>query len=272
MNLLMIKKIWNKISSLPKRKVLLFAALVIFLLLIFRACSSPAIVKDKLYYIIRSNNWMPLELFGREPNMSAFVDELINEISVTEHLRIHLSTSQNLDPQGLFILLDTNQYDAIVVTFSPNAFIKDKYLISSPIYNAGPVLVVKDSSAAKSLADLNGKAVGIKMGSSQAFDVGRDASLLVGYESMINALEDLENNVISGVVMEAELAQIYTEGFYKGKLKIASAPLTDLGLRLVTKNNENGRFLIENFNNGLKKAEHEGIFENLIKKWGLTNP
>lgn len=268
----MIKKIWIKISNLTKRQLLLFGALAIALVFIMRACNGPLIAKEKLYYIIRSNNWAPLELFGKEPNMGAFVDDLIQEIAANEQLKIHLSVSQNLDPQGLFILLDTDQYDAIVTTFSPLSFIKSKYLISDPIYNAGPVLIVPESSDVKSLSDLKGKPIGIKNGSTQAFDLGREASLLISYDNMITALDDVEKNIIGGVILEAELAQIYTNGFYKGILKIATAPLTDLGLRLVTKRGEEGQFLIQNFNQGLIKTEKNGTFESLIKKWGLTNP
>jgi ABC-type amino acid transport substrate-binding protein len=229
-------------------------------------------MKERQYHIIRSNNWAPLEFFGKEPNMGAFVDELIYEIAAEEQLQITLSASKELDPQGLFILLDAGQYDAIVVTFSPNTFIKDKYLISNPIYNAGPVLIVSSSSNATSLKDLQGRGIGIKNGSSLAFEIGRESSMLISYDSMISALEDVDKNIIAGVIMDAELAEIYIHGFYKDRLKIATSPLTDLGLRLVAVRSDEGKLLIQKFNEGLTKAEKDGEFEKLIQKWGLTNP
>lgn len=268
----MIRKIWNKIFALSKRQMLIIGAFAVILLFIFRACSGPLIMLEKQYHIIRSNNWSPLEFFGKEPNMGAFVDELIYEIAVKEKLKISLSASKELGPQGLFRLLDLGEFDAIVVTFSPNKFIKDKYLISDPIYNAGPVLIVLSNSKATSLKDLQGKAIGVKIGSSEVFGIGKEASLLISYDSMISALEDLEKNIISGVILDAELAQIYAKGFYKDKIKIATAPLTDLGLRMVAIKSEVNKQLIQKFNEGLSRTETDGVFEKLIEKWGLTNP
>lgn len=268
----MIQKIRNIFSALSKKQLFLLGGCLIVLALIIRACTGPLLPGQKVYHIVRSNNWSPLTFYGKEYNMGAFVDELIRGIGSIEHLNIYLVSTPNLDPRGLFALLDSEHYDAIVVTFSPITVIQNKYIYSNPIYNAGPVLIVPESSKATSLKDLQGKPIGIQNRSTQAFDIGKDSSMFISYDNMVTALDDLEGNIISGVIMEAELANIYTHGNYKGKLKVATAPLTDLGLRLVTKNSVDGKYLIEKFNEGLAKTEKEGIFENGIKKWDLANP
>lgn len=267
----MIKQIREKFRCIKIRQWVGFFVLLFILLLFFRLHNGPLLPNEKIYNVLRSNNWIPLSFYGKEYNMGAFVDELISEIAISEDLKIYLITSPDLDPHGLFSILDENQYDAIIVTFSPIMLIKEKYIFSNPIYNAGPVLIVPESSQATSLKDLKGRFIAINK-SSQTFDIGKEASLFVSYDNMIAALDDLEKNLIAGVIMDAELAQIYTQGFYKGKLKIATPPLTDLGLRLVSKKTPEGKHLIERFNRGLEEAEKKGIFDTLIKKWELTNP
>jgi ABC-type amino acid transport substrate-binding protein len=266
-----MKTLINKILQLPKKGLFFGLGLLVVFIFIFRACLGP-LVESKVYYIVRSNNLAPLELFGKEPNMSAFIDELMGIISEKEHFKIHLSVSNILSGKELFKLLDMNQYDAILVTFSPGDYLKNKYLISEPIYNAGPVLIVNADSNIKSLKDLNGRAVAIKRGSSQIFQFGGKTAFFVSYDNMITALDDLEKNIIGGVIMDGELAQIYANGFYKGKIKIATPPLTDLALRLVAKKGDAEEMLIQKFNAGLQAAEKNGSFEDLIHKWNLLNP
>jgi polar amino acid transport system substrate-binding protein len=267
----MIKNIWTKWLNFSRWKKGLLLAILAVVILCIRACTGPIIPLAKQYRVIRSNDWTPLELFGREPNMAAFVDDLVTQIVDEEGLSITLTVSSTLTSQGLFQVLDLGAYDAILAVFSPNSYVKEKYIVSLPIYNAGPVLIVPVSSSAASLLDVKDKVIGIKRGSSVALQLGNSSFLLRSYDNMTSALEDLENSVIGGVVLEAELAEIYIKGFYKGKLKIATAPLTDLGLRLVARQEAGNKQLVERFNQGLAESEKNGEYENLIHKWGLTN-
>lgn len=263
--------LWNKITELSKRKLISITLVLLALFAIFRACHGP-ILQEHVYYILRSNSFAPIELYGKEPNMSAFVDDLMATIAENEKFKLHLSVSKNLSITDLFKMLDSGEYDAILVTFSPADYLKNKYYISQPIYNAGPVLVVNADSEAKSLKDLQGKPIAIKRGSSQIFQLGRETSFFVPYDNMITALNDLNKNIIAGVILEAEIAQIYAHDFFKEKIKIATAPLTDLGLRLVAKKGKLEENLILMFNQGLENAEKNGVFEDLIHKWNLANP
>lgn len=269
----MIRKISHKLRVLFKSKVFIGVFLILLLGGLFRACNGPIMdVIANTYYIVRGKEWAPLELFGKEPNMGAFIDELMFDVASLEKLRIHINVSPDTNSLALFHLIDTGEYDAMIAIFTPNAFMKEKYLISEPIYNAGPVLVVRFSSVATSIADLQSKPIGVKSGSSQVFDLGKESSLFVSYDNLISALEDLQQGVIDGVIMDAELAEIYMKGFYKDKLRIATAPLTDLGIRLVAHKSKKNQELIDKFNKGLATTESNGVFESLIERWGLTNP
>lgn len=264
-----MKKIWSKLLSFSKVHYFLTFAVIVLVVFLIRSCANNIILHQRIYYIAQSNNWSPLELYGHEADMSAFISELLTRISEDEKLQLHSSVVGSTD---MFAVLQSGQYDAILATFTTNSFLKEQYFISDPIYMAGPVLIVTEDSKIASTKELEGKAVGIRRGSSWNFKLSQDSALLlIPYDNMIIALDDLEKNILGGVIMEAELAYVYTKGFYKGILKVATAPLTDLALRLVTKKKKGEEDLILHFNAGLKKLEENGSYEQLITRWSLNS-
>lgn len=239
---------------------------LLFLLILWRSCSGPERFNSKTYHIARSANLSPLKMEGKEPNLLAFESDLIQEIAKEEKLKILLYT---VSYTNLFDPLNKDEYDGALMVLDPNSYMKELYYISDPIFYGGPVLIVPESSTVTSLKELQGKGIGIESGSPLIFKLSQENQLLVSYTSMISALEDLDKGILSGVILDANLAYTYTEGFYKNKLKIATAPLTELGIRLVAKDTSDGKYLVEQFNEGLKKIKENGKFLSLIRKWEL---
>ncbi len=234
-----------------------------------RSCSKKG-MNGKVYKIATNSTWGPIELQGKEPNMLAFLDDLITEIAQNENLYVTLTT---LNQGNLFEGLKSGYYDAILEIITPNPVLEERFVMSESIFLAGPVLVVQSSSSATTLESLEGKEVGVIRNSAYTFKLNQIPSLvLVSYDNIIAALEDLEKGTLSGVVMNAQLANTFTKGFYKGKLKVATAPLTKEGIRLITLWTPQGEYLIEHFNAGLKALEKDGRYDQLITKWALFNP
>ena len=75
------------------------------------------------------------------------------------------------------------------------------------------------------------------------------------YDDVLPALYDAETQAIAGVILEAQLASTYIDLLFKGKLKVATPPLIDVSIRLVTRKEKKGELLIERFNSGLEKLE-----------------
>ncbi|MFQ5730194.1 MAG: substrate-binding periplasmic protein, partial [Waddliaceae bacterium] len=166
--------------------------------------------------------------------------------------------------------LDIGSYDAVLSSLTPNVINRQWYAFSDPFYLVGPVLIVPEKSKAQSLEDMEGKIIGIESGALQVFNIPEPPNIvIIPYGTASQALENLDNNVIDGVILEALRAYIYIEGFYKGRLKIASLPLTDKGLRLITRNEPRSILLVSRFNEGLKAIREEGLYGELIEKWGL---
>ncbi len=257
-------------SSKIVRGLLLLILLSVLLIWGVRWCSGNNGMAAKVYVLARNSNWPALNLSGKEPNMLAFLDDLIMDIAENEKLRIHIMTLNQAD---LFNGLDIGLFDAILTVTTPNPVSEKRYAFSQPIFLAGPVLIVPESSSANSIKDLQGKAVGINRNLPYFFTLNQIPGInLVAYDDIIPALEDLEHGALGGVVMNAQLAYAYTNGFYKGKLKVISAPLNEEGIYLVTLWDHHREHLIEHFNSGLEALHQTGEYDKLLTKWTLINP
>lgn len=247
-------------------------ALILIILIffgLFRSCSTSEKKGKSTYHIARDLNWAPLSLMGKERNMRAFSDELLFAIANKAHLRISLLA---VNYGYLLEGLDAGKYDGILSVLTPNVVNQTHYLFSDPFYLLGPVLVVQENSPINSLDQMEGKIVGIKNGSSSVYNVEHFPSILIlTYDNMILALEDLVNNKVDGVIMDAWPAHVNVQGNYKGKLKIVTPPFTKEGLRLVTLREPEYAHLVESFNEGLEELKKDGVYDELLKSWDLFN-
>lgn len=226
---------------------------------------------------IARDNWWPSSIFsGKERNFEAFSNELFSQISKKEGVTFEFVSSE---ATTLIPDLNNRVFDGILSVIPPTPSNERFFDFSQPLLLIGPVLIVRSDSDAKSLADLSGRTVGIRAGSSLVFNylnemMGDKAPpIYTTFDSMNDAVERLVNNRIDGVIMEAMPAYTVTEGFYKGRLKVATTPLTWEGIRVVgLLSSESGRKMISEINEGLTKLHEDGTYDRLIQKWDLIDP
>ena len=259
---------------LNKRLWIILACICCTLCMLSSACSNnnKNLLHTKTFRIAKDNSWYPLNLMGKEKNMSAFVADLLLEIAKEAKFKIEIITT-NTD--NLHQGLEVGTYDGIITSVNPSANLVDQYTLSDPFYLLGPVLIVVSSSHVHTLEEMEGKIIGIKAGLPFAYNTKLQPSvLIIPYENMTTALEDLERNKIDGVIMESLPAYVYINGLYKGKEKVITAPLTNTGLRLMSLKTPTGSALIEGYNEGLKAVRENGTYQALLNKWNLvdTNP
>ena len=244
--------------------VVLAIALILFFII-----TTERVVERKIFRIARDVSWYPLELLGKEKHMVGFTSELIQKIAKEQDFHYELV---RVGPNVLLEGLDRGNYEAALSSLTPSVVTKKKFVFSDPIYLLGPVLIVSEDSELKSLEGMEDKILGIQTGASQVFNIPDYPHLLIiPYDNMIVALEDLDKDVIDGVILDAMVAHAYTKGFYKGRLKVVTSPLTEKGLRLVTRKEPRSLLLISRFNAGLKTLRNDGTYEKLLEKWNLIN-
>lgn len=259
-------------SFVKNKKWVRTTGILLLILFVFfgiaRACFFSRTTRQKSYYLIaRDINWNDFHFSGKEPNIQAFAEELILEASKEVHLKVQFGPAS---PLNLLDALKAGRYDAVFTFMTPNSYNEEIYYFSDPLYVVGSVLVVREDSEVKNLEEMQGKIVGISSESSSIYDVEHYPSIIiVTYENINTALNDLANNKIDGVIMDAWSAQVNTHAFFANKLKIATVPFTRQGLRLVTLIEDNLEDFMKSLDDGLERLKASGQYQKLIHKWGL---
>lgn len=259
-----------KLSFSKRKGFYLIGTLLAILALFFltRTCSTT--VHKHHFRIGKDNRWFTLNLMGKEKNLTAFSDDLLWAIAKEEGFRI---TFFHSTPPELMTGLEQGTLDGILSPLLPDSSLERKFEFSDPYILLGPVLVVPIGSDFDTWQEAKYKIIGILPKTSSIFEMRQDVSIQFHlYENALKALSDLENRQIDGVVLDAIAAYTYVNTFYKNRLRIATTPLTNEGFRLLTMNSAQGKALVEQFNDGLKKLKESGKYDELIKNWGLINP
>lgn len=228
------------------------------------SCSSQK--KGATYEIGIDPSWYPLPLAGQERNVFAFLIELLVEIAQNQGIELSVGIA-NWD--NLLDGLEKNQYAAALSSLRPYVFNQDLFSFSSLTLQTGPVLVVREESPIKGIYDLYGKEISVVEGSpSIGLLQTAPGVILKRVESPSLALLAVDTNVVSGAIVPALLAESYIRDLYLGQLRVASPPLNDEGLRLITRKGINPE-LLKKFDQGLAWAKETGLYADLQKKWRL---
>lgn len=240
-----------------------------------RSCSHEDTLRKKLYFIGRDSTWYPEELMGKERKLQAFTNDLL--AAITEETKLQFEWLET-NSVALIEGLNAGNYDAVLTAMRPNFINQNKYVFSELLFQLGPVLIVGEESSATSLKDMQGKTLAIPKGSNLVFNTikkgGANAYniFIINYDNINKALEALEKNQMDGIIMNTIPAYAQLEGFYAGRLKVITPPLTDEGIRLVGLRDEVSEELIADFDKALTELKKNGTYDRLITKWNLINP
>ncbi len=237
--------------------------LVIGLVLTFCGCTSNP--SKPCCRIGVDSNWYPLQFGSRDNNINAFSTELLTEIGKLEKIpfvKVTVNSTNLLDG------LQNGQYEAILSSKTPYIFNRDLYDFSDVFLPLGPVLIVPIDSQINSLDQLNGKEIAVVTGSTYDLILEKSPGVMIRYyDSIPQALNSIQAGA-DGAIVDILSAVAYCRDLYQGQLKIATPPLNDDGLRLITKHNA-APHLIKGFNKGLKRIQKNGYYNKLLDRWNL---
>lgn len=237
----------------------------IFLLLAILLASCET--KGKTYRIGIDPSYYPAPLGGKEANVYAFSKELLRAISHEEGLFFE-TVAMTWD--NLIYGLKNDQYDAMLSSITPRANLQNVYTFSEPFLHIGPVLVVKKEVKASSVKHLKGKVISVESINQEALLIEKYPGVNVHYYYLIpDAFEEVVADQIDGILIDYLQATSYIRNLYREKVKIATPPLNDLGLRLIELHGGD-KELVKAFNRGLDKLRDNGTYEKLLKKWDLN--
>jgi polar amino acid transport system substrate-binding protein len=91
------------------------------------------------------------------------------------------------------------------------------------------------------------------------------------YNSIPEALNNVVDGTTNAAIIDVLSANAFCQDLYQGQLKIATPPLNEEGLRMITLHGS-AADLIKGFNKGLKRIKKNGDYEKILTKWGLQGP
>ena len=238
----------------------MFQTLSILLLLSLLYCCGS---KNHPQKVALDPSWYPLDLEDRNVQLLGFSTEILQKVSK----KIPLA-KLTVDAHYLLEDLLQGKYEAVLSSFPPYNFNKDRFDFSESYLMLGPVIVVDKSSNISSIKQLKGKAVGVLSDATALLIESVPDVLIHQYSSKSQALEAVNLKVLDAALIDILSAYAYCEDLYQDKLKVGSLPLTNEALRLITIRNKNSS-LIKAFNQEIHQLNESGEYQKMLNKWGL---
>lgn len=240
--------------------------LLLFISILFSGCS---LFEKKQFYIGIDPTFSPVQLAGQGSQVFGFSADLLEAIAKVERIELIYTNSGT---ENLFSSLNQGQFQGILSSLYPQNYEKEAYSVSENYFFTGPVLVVPEEVEFSELSEFNHKIVGVLSNSDAFYIVQKYPHIQIStFVSVPFLFEALSYKQVDALVVSLLDAQAFIQNLYRKVLKIASPPLNNEGLRLIQVKGKDEE-LIKHFNRGLTICKRKGIYQNLLKKWGLNQP
>lgn len=237
------------------------------LLLLLAGCGAPS--QKGPARVAFDPSWYPVEVAGNEARINGFTNDLMIEIAEMGSLNYLLVNGQWDD---LLLGLDRKRYDAVLTSLYPYNFYQARYAFSKLFLPTGPVLVMRIDDQFPGWEKMGGKEIAVFSDSDatliQSYPQDGPGIILREYDQVPTAFTHLVEGQLDGVLLGTLLAAPYVNDLYHTNLKVVTPPLTDEGLRLVTRKNAESS-VMKKFDTNLLLLREDGRYDQLLHKWTL---
>ena len=222
--------------------------------------------QNKVYVFATDATWPPLEYIDESGNLTGFEVELVPMIGEKVGVKME---AKNIPWDTIFAGLANGQYDGVASGVSVTEDRKKTMDFSTPILEAGQVIIVKKASTVSGIDDIKGLKVGVQIGTTgdlvlDDYDVVRKQ-----YDDIGLALQDMLNGNIDACVCDSLIASdfVLANTNYKDKLKVAGSAFTQEDIAIAVK--KGNKELLDLINKGLAELKADGSYDKLKAKWNL---
>lgn len=222
--------------------------------------------QNKVYVFATDATWPPLEYIDESGNLTGFEVELVPMIGEKVGIKME---AKNIPWDTIFAGLANGQYDGVASGVSVTEDRKKTMDFSTPILEAGQVIIVKKASTVSGIDDIKGLKVGVQIGTTgdlvlDDYDVVRKQ-----YDDIGLALQDMLNGNIDACVCDSLIASdfVLANPNYKDKLKVAGSAFTQEDIAIAVK--KGNKELLDLINKGLAELKADGSYDKLKAKWNL---
>ncbi len=246
------------------KKIMIAAVTILSLLMLFSCAKKEE--SAKVYVFATDATWPPLEYIDESGNLTGFEVELVPMIGEKVGVKME---AKNIPWDTIFAGLANGQYDGVASGVSVTDDRKKTMDFSTPILQAGQVMIVRNDSAVKGAEDMKGLRVGVQIGTTgdlvlDDYDVTRKQ-----YDDIGLAIQDMLNGNLDACVCDSLIASDYVlaNENYKNRLKVAGEPFTEEDIAIAVKKGNSE--LLGLVNKGLEMMKADGSYDALKAKWNL---
>ncbi len=246
------------------KRFLIVLVLAVCLGLLVRGCTSSG--RSSKYLIAYDPSWYPINVVSKENNLAAFSEELLREIGKDQGFSYRLVKVASVQ---LIRGLVNGDVDAVLSVVQPTIVTEGRFHMSDSYFDMGPVLVVPVDSTINGMAQLVGHSVGIRRAASKYHPLLSNGLVKISpFATLTEALDALIDGEVAAVLMPGIQAVAFQNGIYRGVIRVASKPLNNEGLRLLSAKSS-AIDLIDSFNKGLQKLREDGRYDKLLTRWDV---
>lgn len=253
-----------------KRITAVLGAFTLITSLFIAGCGSNTTNNDKVWRVGTDATYAP---FGfKEKNtgkLDGFDIDIITAIAKEEGAEVDI---QNLNFDALLPALQSNTLDIAISDMTISEERAKSVDFSNPYYIAGSGLVVNtDNTNITSFKDLEGKRIGVSIGSTGAEIAGKIPNADVRqFNLIIDAFLELQNRGVDVVINDTPVNEFYVANKGRGIAKVVGEDYdaAPLGIAVKKGNTE----LLDKINSGLAKIKENGKYREIYKKWFGKEP
>ncbi|MBD2088853.1 transporter substrate-binding domain-containing protein [Microcoleus sp. FACHB-1515] len=182
---------------------------------------------------------------------------------ITDQLGYQLQIN-NIDFNGLIPALQANRADFVMAGMTPTAERKQNVDFSIVYYQAQNTIVAKKGSNLTTPESLNGKTVGVQLGSIQE---GAAKDIQGANVKPLNRINEIVQELKAGRIDAAIMEDTVAQGFISSNPDLEFNPIPTTGESGSAIAFPKGSELVERFNPILEEMKSSGKMEELVTKW-----
>lgn len=204
--------------------------------------------------------WAPME-FKEGDKIVGFDVDITKAIA--EKLGLKLDY-QNTAWDGMFPAVAAHKFDMVISSITITDERKKEMDFSDPYYNANQSVTIKKDSGIDSAEKLNGKKVGVQIGTTGEMEAKKISGVTVQtYDDIIMAFEDLKAGRVEAIICDSPVGDYYavknpdfTVGF-----KVVTNEFYGMGFAKDTPE------LVKAVNSALAAIKEDGTYDKIYKTW-----
>lgn len=263
-----------------KKRVLLAAAIITIMALVFTGCSAPKttestpaaeapktlldqIKADGVIKIGTEGTYAPFTFHDKDGKLTGFDVEIAEEIAKRLGVKAEFVETKW---DGMFAGLDAKRFDAVANQVTIRADRLEKYDFSSPYIVSKAVLIVhNDNNDIASFADLKGRKSGQSLTSNLAKIAEENGAELVQVDGFNQAIDLLTSKRIDATINDSLSFLDYKAQRPDTPIKVAAEMDTKAEVGILF--NKGNQELVDAVNQALADMKADGTYLSISQKW-----